>query len=81
MDTKAEGRTEYPWVARLREAGLDVRTGTGVLSRDPEDSFTPPPGFRPGRWADIRSMLGRMWKGGTHRLRRLVHSKPHATLP
>jgi len=30
MDRQAEGRTEYPWVARLREAGINVRTGTEI---------------------------------------------------
>ena len=79
MDTEAEGRTEYPWVARLREAGFDVRTGTGELSRDPDDSFSPPPGFRPGVRAWMGGVLRTAWKGSVRGLHRLT--KGHATVP
>jgi hypothetical protein len=80
MDTEAETSTEYPWVAELRAAGIDVRTGTGHLNRVPDDSFSPPPGFRPGILWRIRGML-RRWKRGTPRLHRPSSSKRHATVP
>lgn len=73
--------TEYPWVARLREAGLRVRTGTGELAWEPDDSLTPPPWFRPGIRARIRGALRNAWKGGAGRLLRLTRSKRHATVP
>jgi hypothetical protein len=81
MDTKAVGRTEYPWVARLREAGYAVRTGSGELNRDPDDSFTPPPGFRPGVRAWIGAVLRSAWKGGARGIHRLTHPEDHATVP
>jgi hypothetical protein len=60
MDTQAEERaeetTEYPWVAELRAAGLNVRTGTGRLNRVPDAYFGPPPGFRTGIRAVLRSV-------------------------
>jgi hypothetical protein len=77
MDTEVEGRTEYPWVARLREAGFDVRTGTGELARVPDASLGPPPGFR---WALRRAvqLIRESWNGRVHRLPR---SKRHASVP
>jgi hypothetical protein len=59
MDTEAEERTEYPLVAELRAAGIDVRTGTGHLNRVPDASLEPPPGFRFGVLWRVRSMLRR----------------------
>ena len=81
MSTSTEEKAaEYPWVARLRQAGYDVRngTGTGVLSEEPECSFTPPPGFRS---SGLRTVLGRIAHPVVARFRRLIHAKPHATLP
>jgi len=84
MDTQAEERadesTEYPWVAQLRAAGINVRTGTGHLNRVPDESFTPPPGFRPGILWRVRSML-RRWKSGAPERHRPSPSKRHATVP
>ena len=77
MDTEAEGRTEYPWVARLREAGFDVRTGTGELSRDPDASLGPPPGFRSAFGRAVR-FVGEAWNGKVHRL---IRPKRHAPVP
>jgi hypothetical protein len=83
MGTPAAEQTEYAWVSRLREAGYDVRTGTGTggLSEEPDCSFSPPPGFRPGFRAEATAFLGRALTRGAERLRRLLHAKPHATLP
>lgn len=53
--------TEYPWVAELRKAGIQVRTGTGELSRDPDECFEPP-GFRYGFRAALRVAFSR-WSG------------------
>ena len=70
-------RQEYPWVARLREAGYDVRTGTGELSRDPEVSLGPPPGLR---WALQRAVLffRERWDSRGHRSTR---ARRHAPVP
>jgi len=81
MDTQEEGRTEYPWVAQLRAAGINVRTGTGELSRDPDASFTLPPWYHPSIRARIGAALRAAWKGGAGKLRRLTHSKRHAAVP
>jgi hypothetical protein len=77
MDTKVVGRTEYPWVARLREAGIDVRTGTGELAREPDASLGPPPGFRSALRRAVQ-FIREKWNGGVHRLPR---SKRHAPVP
>jgi hypothetical protein len=81
MDTQAEERveerTEYPWVAELRAAGIKVRTGTGHLNRVPDASLGPPPGFRWALRSAIRSLLD-TWKGKVHRLAR---RKRHAPVP
>jgi len=77
MNTTPVGETEPEWVARLREAGINVRTGTGVLNREPDDFFSPPPGFRGGIGAVVRNA----WKGSVRVFHRLTHSKGHATVP
>ena len=59
----------YPWVAELRAAGIKVRTGTGELSRDPDEWFSPPPGFRYGFRAGLRRAFSR-WSG---RIRSFLH--------
>jgi hypothetical protein len=69
------------WVARLREAGIDLRTGSGVLTREPAASFTLPPGYRPPLLTRIGTLLRTVWKAGTRRLPLLTHAKRHATLP
>jgi hypothetical protein len=81
MNTTPVRGPEPEWVARLRESGLDVRTGSGVLSWEPDDCFSPPPGFRPGVRAGIRTVLRNAWKGSARRFQRLTHSKRHATVP
>jgi len=77
MNTAPVDASEPEWVARLREAGFNPRTGTGVLNQEPDDFFSPPPGFRAG----IRPVLRNAWKGIVRRVQRLTHSKGHATVP
>jgi len=81
MNTSPDTSGEAPWVARLREAGYAVRTGSGELSRDPDDSFAPPPGFRPGARAWIAAVLRNAWKGSVRGFHRLTRPKGHATVP
>lgn len=59
-------RPEYPWIAKLRAAGHDVRTGTGALSREPAASLGPPAGVR---WALRRAVLfvRERWSSRIHR--------------
>ena len=77
MGTPLEGRTEYPWVARLREAGIEVRTGTGELAREPAASLGPPPGFWSALGRAVR-FVHETWNGRIHRLTR---PKRHAPVP
>ena len=62
--------TEYPWVAELRKAGIQVRTGTGKLNREPDDSFTPPPGFA----TDSKVSQARLQRDRPQRLLRSANS-------
>lgn len=71
-------RPEPEWVARLREAGIDVRTGTGVLTREPAASFTLPAGYRYRIRKQVGALLRTAWKATGRRLQRLTH---HATVP
>jgi hypothetical protein len=77
MDEQEEGRTEYPWVAELRAAGINVRTGTGHLNRVPDAYFSPPPGFRTG----VRAVLQSVWNRSVRGFRRLTRPKHHASVP
>lgn len=74
MGEQTDDAPEFPWVARLREAGIEVRTGRGPLSRDPADSFSAPPGLR----SAITRVLRNFWNGPVHRL---THPKRHASVP
>jgi hypothetical protein len=77
MNPTPVSESEPEWVGRLREAGFNVRTGSGVLNREPDDFFSPPPGFRAG----VRPLLRNAWKGIVRRVQRLMHAKGHATVP
>jgi hypothetical protein len=81
MDEQEEGRTEYPWVAELRAAGINVRTGTGHLNRVPDAYFAPPPWYHPSNRARIGAALRTAWKGVAGKLHRLTHPKRHAAVP
>ena len=74
MNTTPVSETEPEWVARLRAAGYDVRTGSGDLNREPDASFDPPPGVRFAIYRFIRNL----WNGPIYRL---THPKRHASLP
>jgi len=51
-EEKAEQGTEFPWVARLREAGFDVRVGTGPpMEYEPAASF-------PRHYPSLRERIG-----------------------
>jgi hypothetical protein len=74
MNPMPVSESEPEWVARLREAGFNPRTGTGVLNREPDASFDPPPGVR----SAITRFLRDFWNGPLYRL---THPKRHAPLP
>lgn len=74
MNTTPVSETEPAWVTRLREAGYNVRTGTGVLNRDPDASFDLPPG---ARWA-IARFIRNLWNGPIYRL---THPNRNAPVP
>jgi hypothetical protein len=74
----SETETELAWVTRLREAGYDVRTGSGELNRDPDASFDPPPGVRFAITRFIRNLWRDLWNGPIYRL---THPKRNASLP
>ena len=42
MPSNSDARVEPAWVVRMREAGYDVRTGTGDLPETPEVAFCLP---------------------------------------
>jgi hypothetical protein len=57
METRADGKPEFPWVADLRAAGYDIRTGSGTLNREPDASFSAPPGLRSAISRFVRNLL------------------------
>lgn len=66
-------RPEDPWIAKLRAAGHDVRTGTGALPREPAASLGPPAGIR---WALHRAArsVREKWSARPRRQSRAVRA-------
>lgn len=54
MSGQAGDIVEPDWVAH-REAGYEVRSGSGPLLKDPDACFLPPPGFRERVTASARN--------------------------
>jgi hypothetical protein len=74
METQANDTPEFPWIAELRAAGYDIRTGSGELRREPDASLPAPPGLR----SAVRRFVRNFWNGKIHRL---THPKRHAPVP
>jgi hypothetical protein len=73
MPKLADNRVEPGWVARLREAGYNVRRGSGLLPEVPDAYFSPPAGFREKVTVKARNALRRLFRGSSHR----THTRPH----
>jgi len=56
---QANDTPAFPWIAELRAAGYDIRTGSGALRREPDASFPAPPGLRSALSRFVRNF----WNG------------------
>jgi hypothetical protein len=77
------GSPEVPsWVVRMREAGFDVRIGTGTegLSEIPEVAFTLPPIKQAALRRRVKAIARKLWQRGHSTLHTgqssAIHSDP-----
>lgn len=77
MADEANAREVPAWVVRMREAGFDVRTGTGDLPENPEVDFSLPRATRIGIRRRVGMIARKLWQHDPHP----VGSSSHASVP
>jgi hypothetical protein len=66
MVEEANAPVEPAWVVRMREAGFDVRTGTGDLPEEPEVDFSLPRATRIGIRRRVGMIARKLWQRDPH---------------
>lgn len=78
MRAGADSQQVPDWVVRMREAGFDVRVGTGDLPEKPEVDFSLPHATRIGLRRRVGMIARKLWQRDSHRV---TNSGPHASVP